>query len=200
MPFTRCNTLEVLHLCARGHVLRRGRLAQLQSADVSRNRPAIRWSQLRRVIGHGAVTVGHYIKVVRDGLREAHLVVQVSGRLVAALHNFAFTVAYARVAGSAVNIEPLLAALKHFHRDRERHHVLLFAVAICAQYYAGVEVAVGVQLAAGDGVEDLRTRSAMVGEYVRSALRDHLRLVLHVLAAADDQQESAEASDDQYSI
>jgi hypothetical protein len=81
-----------------------------------------------------------------------------------------------------------LPALKHFHSDREWHEVLLFTVSICALHDAGVEVAVLVKLAAGYGVEDLGARAAMVGEDFRSALWNHPGLVLHVLAAAGNEE------------
>ena len=77
----------------------------------------------------------------------------ISSRLVAALHNHAVTVAYARMAGGAINVEPLLAALEDFEGDRVRHRVLLLAV-----NEARVEVLIFIQLAASDRVLDLRAR------------------------------------------
>ncbi len=132
---------------------------------------------------------------MRQGLRQAHLVVQVGGRLVAALHDLAQAVAHPRVAGRAVDVEPLLAALEHFHGGREGQLVVLFAVAVGGLGHAGVEVGVFVQLAAGHGVDHLGPRAAMVGEQVRAALRDHLGLVLHVLAAAGEEQQRGEAGE-----
>src|ERR1035438_6185296 len=82
--------------------------------------------ELRRIVGHGAVAMGHYVEVVRDGLREAHLVVQIGSRLITALDDLAEAIAHARVAGRAVDVEALLAALEHFHRYREGHYILLF--------------------------------------------------------------------------
>src|SRR6516162_5697648 len=87
----------------------------------------------------------------------------------------------------AVNIEPFLAALEHFDRDRERQLVVLFAIAVRALRHAGIEVGVFLQLPARNRVDDLRSRAAMIREYVGSALRDDLRLVVHVLAAAGNE-------------
>jgi hypothetical protein len=92
--------------------------------------------------------------------------VEIGGRLVAAVNDLAQAVAHARVAGRAVDVEALLAALEHFHGHREGHQVLLFAVAVGALHDAGVEVAVFAQLAARHGVQHLGTRAAMVGEEI----------------------------------
>src|SRR5271166_3438459 len=98
---------------------------------------------------------------MRKRLRETHLIVQICGRLVAAIDDCAKAVAYARVARRAVDVEAFLAALEYFHSDRERQLVQLFAIAVGSLHYAGVEVAVFAQLAAGYGVHDLRTRAAV---------------------------------------
>src|SRR5206468_2360536 len=110
-----CHILQVLHLRARPHVAILGSLAELQRAYIGGHCPALRRRELRRVVRHGAVPVSHYVKVVRQRLRYAHLVVEIGGRLVAALHNFPQAVAHPRVARRAVNVEPLLSALEHFH-------------------------------------------------------------------------------------
>ena len=117
---------------------------------------------------------------------------KIRGWFVAALDNLAQPVAHPRVARRAINVEALLAALQHRERHRERHLVLLFAVAIGALNHAGIKVAVLVQLAAGHGVGRLRPRAAVVGKEIRAALRDDLRLVLHILPATHDKQEGSE--------
>jgi hypothetical protein len=52
-----------------------------------------------------------------------------------------------------------------------------------------------VELAARHGVEHLRPRAAMVGKEIRSALRNHPRLVLHVLAATGNQQNAGQQAE-----
>jgi len=91
--------------------------------------------------------------------------------------------------GSFFENPALLAAFEHFHGDGEWERVLLFAIAVGALDHAGVEVAVFLKLTAGNGVDNLRTRAAMVGVEVGTALGDHLGLVLHVLAAAGDERD-----------
>jgi hypothetical protein len=51
-----------------------------------------------------------------------------------------------------------------------------------------------VELASGHGVKNLGTRAAMVGEEVGAALRNHLGLVLHILAAAGEEKHAADSS------
>jgi hypothetical protein len=132
---------------------------------------------------------------VRERLRQADLIVEVSRRLEAALHNLAQAVAHARVARRAVDVEALLPALEDFHGHREGHFIQFLAVAVWPLHHAGIEVRVLVQLAAGHGVQHLRTRSAMVGKEVRAALRNHPGLVLHVLAAAGGEEHGGEAEE-----
>jgi hypothetical protein len=45
-----------------------------------------------------------------------------------------------------------------------------------------------MQLPARNGVQHLRPRAAMIGKEVRSTLRKHPGLVLHILAAAGSEQ------------
>ena len=71
MPLVRRNIFQIPDLRARRHILRRRRLAQLQRANVGRNRPAILRRQLRRVVGHRAVAMRHHVEVVRKRLRHA---------------------------------------------------------------------------------------------------------------------------------
>jgi hypothetical protein len=175
---------QVFHLRAGGNVLNFRSLTQLQCAYISRHRPAIHRGQLRRVIRHGAVAVRHHVEVVADRLCEPDLVVKIGGRFVTSLDDSSEAVADPRMAGRAIDIEALLAALEHIESHRKRHQVLLFAIAVCALHHAGVEVAVLAQLAAGHSVHHLRARAAMVGKHLRPALRNQLGLVLHVLAAA----------------
>ena len=84
---------------------------------------------------------------------------EIAGWTIAALDDHPGTVTHARVARRAVDVEPFLAALKHFHRNREGHHVALLAV-----LQAGVKVLVLVELSARYGVLHLRPRRASVRE------------------------------------
>src|SRR5207248_228816 len=99
------------------------------------------------------------------------------------------------VARRAVDVEPFLSALEHIHGHREGQLIVLFAIAVGALRDAGVEVRVFAELAARNGIDHLRPRAAMIGEEVRAALGDDLGLVVHVLAAAGDQQERGETEE-----
>src|SRR5580704_15832267 len=114
---------------------------------------------------------------------------KIARRLVAAIDNHAQPIAHPRVAGRAIDVEPLLPALQHLDRCRKRQGILLLAI-----YKAGVEVLVLVQLIAGNRVEHLRPCRAPVGKKLRLALRNHLRLVLHILPAAGGKQQRRSCS------
>src|SRR5579859_8200300 len=87
------------------------------------------------------------------------------------------------MAGCAVDIEPLLTLFQNRHRHREGKHVSLFAITIRALHQAGIEVAVVMQAPSRNGILNRRTRRAMVGKHLRTPLRNHLRLVMHILPA-----------------
>ena len=86
------------------------------------------------------------------------------------------------MAGGAENVEALAAALENFFGDREGHDV----AGIVADL-SGVEVSVFVELSAGDGAFDWRTRGALVGEEVAARERILARLHVHVDAAGGGQ-------------
>jgi hypothetical protein len=73
-----------------------------------------RGCDLGRIIRHGAQPVGDHIeKISYRGLSQTVDVVRLRGRMIeSALHDHAFTVAQAIVAGGAVDIEPFLSAFE----------------------------------------------------------------------------------------
>jgi hypothetical protein len=178
---SRARSGEIEKLRARfgGNVVERGVLAQLQRANVGHDGPAVARRDLRGVVGHGAESVAnHVVDVsVRDRPEPVDVV---RGRLAkAAADDHAVAIAQPVVAGRAVDVEPALAALDDFLGDREREVGGGLAVGALALEVSGVVV----EVAAGDGALDQRALGAAVGEEIRGAQRDVLRLVVHVLAA-----------------
>src|SRR5438067_4145906 len=91
-------------------------LAQLQSAHVGDDGPAIVRPDLRRVVGHRAEAVGDHVEEVADR-RITEAVLMVGRRpTVPAAHDHPVSLPGAAVARRAVNVEPLLAAR---HEDRK---------------------------------------------------------------------------------
>ncbi len=113
------NLGQRLHIRRRRHILERRVLTQLQRADVGRNRPAILDRDLRRIIRHGAIPVADDVKIMAQRLLQDARLQQISRRLVAALDDHAAPVSNPGMARRAVDIEPLLAAQQHGHRNRE---------------------------------------------------------------------------------
>src|ERR1700721_330759 len=96
------------------------------------------------------------------------------------LDDHADAVAHTRVARRAVNVVPLLPALQHLHRHWKRKTISLFSV-----HQTGIEVRVFVQLVARHCVLNLRTRRPAICIEIRTALRNELGLIMHVLPAAE---------------
>ena len=90
----------------------------------------------------------------------------------------AVAVADAGVAGGAENVEALAAAGEDFFGDGEGHDV----AGVVADF-AGVEIGVFVELAAGDGAFDRGAFGALVGEEIAAGERILAGLHVHVDAA-----------------
>jgi hypothetical protein len=90
------------------------------------------------------------------------------------------------VARSAVDIESLLAAGHDVFGDGERERIDRFAVGP----HAGVESHIVIQMAAGHGAVDEGALGAAVVEEGGGPQGDELGLVLHVLAASGEGEES----------
>ena len=157
-------------------------LAELQRADVGGNRPPVARADLVRVVGHRAEAVGHDVDEMTDGDVSQPLVVERRRPPVAAADDHSVADAGAAVTGRTENVVALPAAGQQLlvHRKREDTGVGLVDL-------ARLEQRVVVQLAAGDRPGHGCTRRARVAEERRLAERDVLRLVVHVLPAADPQ-------------
>ena len=97
----------------------------------------------------------------------------------------AVAVAEASVAGRAIDVEAVLAALDIGIGDGDRKLIDIFA-----RDFAGVARFVDAQLAARDGSFHFRTGGAMVGEKIAGGQGLVARLVLHVVAAGGQSDSS----------
>ena len=104
-------------------------------------------------------------------------------RTVATLHDHSFAIADARVAGRAINVEALPAPRQHIHGYRKRH-----IVAGIVAKLAGVEIGVVMQLSACHGALDRRASRSEIGVKVALGKRLEARLIVHILAAACQEQ------------
>ena len=86
-----------------------------------------------------------------------------------------------RVAGSAIDVVALASALENFFGHGKRH-----VVAGIVADFAGVEIGVFVELAAGDGAFDRRAGGALVGEEIAVGERVVAGLHVHVEAAGGE--------------
>ena len=115
-----------------------GVLAQLQSADVGHDRPAIPRRDLRGVVGHGAEAVGDHVEEISQGrLAQALAVIRRRFARKTARRNHAIAIAQPGVTGSAVNVVALLSAGQKLRGDREGH-----VVSGIVAHLAGVEIGV----------------------------------------------------------
>ena len=162
-----------------------GCLAQLQSADVGHNGPAILRRDLRRVVGHGTEAVGDHVEQISQR-RLAQTLNVIRRRLAreATRWNHAVAIAHAGMTGSAINVVALLSAGQKFVGDRKGHVVSGIVADL-----SGIEIGVFVQLAAGDRALDRRTRRTQVGIEIARGQRLEARLVVHILTAAGQGQE-----------
>jgi len=104
----------------RRHVGQRGPLAQLQSANVGNDRPAIARRNLRRVRRHSAKAVGDNGEEI-PRRRVPQAVAMKRGRTrIAPSHNHAVAVACPAVTRRAENIETLLTPFHHVSGNRKR--------------------------------------------------------------------------------
>src|SRR3984885_6022005 len=159
-------------------------LAQLQCTDVRGDSPAVRRRHLRGVVRHGAVSVGDHIEIVAQRLCQPLGIVEVAGRLVAALDDHARAVAHTRVTRRAVGIELFLAALQDRQSGGEGQRVHFFSV-----LQSGVEEVGLLRLPARHRVRYLVADGTAIREKGRAALGEELRLILHILAATGNQHQ-----------
>ena len=175
--------MEILRTLARRQRSLRGVLTQLQGADIGHDRPAVLRAHLRAVLRHRAIAIGDDRVEVAQRRIAQPVRMEVAGRPVASLHDHAGTVAHARVTWRAKHVVLLLPAPQKLSGHRQRH-----AVAFFAARNPGVEVCILMQLRAGDRIFHLRPHGPAVGVEGGTALRVKLRLVMHVLPAAGEQQ------------
>ena len=109
--------------------------------------------------------------------------VEAASLRIPALNDHADAIAHARMTRRAVDVIPLLSTLKHLHRGWKRHAVPLFSI-----HQAGIEVSVFMQLVARNRILHLRSHRAAIRIKIRAALRKELRLILHILTAAGQNQ------------
>src|SRR5581483_9683304 len=160
-------------------------LTQLQSANVGYDAPTIARRNLLGVIGHGTEPGGHHVKeITKRSLAQTVGVIR-RRMLKAARWNHSVAVTQPRVAWRAKNIEALPAAIENFLSDGKWH-----VVARLVADHSGIEICVLVKLAARDGALDrLALRSKI---RIEVALCQWLepRLVMHVVAAAGEDEEN----------
>src|SRR5262249_15964140 len=110
-------------------------------------------------------------------------VLVIRGRMpIATLNDHTVTVAEPRMTRSTINVEALLAARKGFLVDRNfSRHV----VARIRPYLASVEIAVFMDLSAGNGPIDRRARRTQVSVEITLGQRFKPWLIMHVLTATD---------------
>ena len=114
---------------------------------------------------------------------------QVAGGLVAAFNNHAAPISHAGMTRGAINVEAFLPALEYRLSYRERHCILFPIVD-----QAGIEIRIRVELAAGHSSIHLRTNRAAIGKKFGFALRNHFRLILHILPATRERDQDSEGS------
>jgi hypothetical protein len=106
---------------------------------------------------------------------------------VTALHDHASTVTHASMAGSAIDVEAILASEQELTQVLFRKLVRQ-VIAQDVAVFSGEEVCVIVQLTLGHGSGHWIAGGALVREKSVRTQRDELGLVLHVLAAAGKDQ------------
>src|SRR5690348_15255494 len=88
------------------------------------------------------------------------------------------------MARSAIDVKALLTAFQNVHSHGKRHYI----AGIVADL-AGIEIGVGIEMAASHSARNQRTRGALVGIKVAACQRLVTGLVVHVLTAACQQSE-----------
>jgi hypothetical protein len=156
-------------------------LTELQGPDVGDDRPAIGRRDLRAIVRHHTEAVGHHVEEIAHRRRPQPGVVKRRGLPVAALHNHAAPASRGVVAGRAVDVEALLAALEHVRVDGDRQHVDRRLAVL-----AGEERLIFVQRAARHRAFHVRPSARSVREERRGPERAVLRLIVHVLTAGGD--------------
>ena len=113
-------------------------LAELQRSDISYDRPTIARLNLRRVIRHGAESIGHHVEEISQ--RRLAQPLDVIGRRPAepALWDHSVAIPEPGVTGGAINIEPFTAASQNFLANREGHEI-----AGRVAYFPRVKIRVG---------------------------------------------------------
>ncbi len=192
---TNSGALDGIALALRD-VGRGGVLAQLQRPDVGGNAPAITGRNLRGIILHDAVSVGHHVEEIAD--RSFHQPLNVIRRRLfreTPGWDEAVAIPESGVARRTVDVVTLAAAVHYVLRYGERH-VLARGVADLA----GIEIGVGAFIAAGHGSFDQGPSGALVGKEIALGQRVVARLHVHIETAAsgayDGQQEQSKRTDD----
>ena len=88
------------------------------------------------------------------------------------------TITYPRMARGAVDVVSLLSTLQHLLRHGERQTITFFSI-----HQAGIEVRIFMQLISRNRILDLRAHRAAIRIEIRTALREELRLIMHILTA-----------------
>src|ERR1700730_383941 len=96
-------------------------LTQLQCTDVGHNAPAVARLNLLRIVWHCAEARSHYLEEITEWSFSQSLGVIRRRVLKATLNNHSIAIAKPRMAGRAINIKTLSAALQNFVRNRKRH-------------------------------------------------------------------------------
>src|SRR5262249_29466313 len=105
---------------------------------------------------------------------------------IATLHDHSIAVADAGMTRCAVNVVALLAAIEHSLRDRKRKPIPLLHAGL-----ARVVVGVCAQLPTGNSPRDLQARSHSIRPKCAAAKRDVFWLIMHILAAADAEEQQS---------
>ena len=141
-----------------------------------------------RIIRHRAKSLRHHLKKISQRRLSQAVGVIRRRALKSALHNHSIAIAQPGMAGSAINVKALAATIQHFLGDRKRH-----VVARVFPNFSGVEISVLIELAAGHRAFNRRTRRAQVGIEITFGQRLEPRLVVHILAATGQGQNTQQS-------
>lgn len=157
-----------------------GALAQLQCADVSNYAPAIIRGHPRSVARHRSIAIRNHVEEVSNRrILQSRDVIR-RGLAESASNNLTITIANAAMTRRAINIEPLLAALKIVTSDGKRK-----CRCIGLTRFACVSDSIQSQVPTSDGAFNLGPRRSMIREKLAFGKRLIFRLIMHVLPAAD---------------
>jgi len=103
---------------------------------------------------------------------------------ISALNDHPDTITNPRVARRAVDVVSLLSALQHLLCHGKRQTIAFLSI-----HQASVEVRIFMQLIPRNRILDLRTHRTTIRVEISTALREELRLIVHVLAATRHNQQ-----------